>query len=154
MQLLVVLYCSRGLALRRCSFFSYPTVGKTTDALDETALLQSDSLASRCELSPYITASGTGRHLFFCQALNIISDFVYRLLSLSSDIMQSAPDLRYLVPHKLKNHQLASGQITLPEYFQCSRSPCIQVYSCLTMRGDTALCKTHWESLGRTCHVV
>lgn len=63
LQLLVALYCSRSSAFR-CGFLLLSHGGAATDALDEMALLQADSLANRCEVSPYITASGTGEPLF------------------------------------------------------------------------------------------
>lgn len=66
LQLLVVLYYSRSSALRRCRFFFFLLShgGATTGALDEMAPLQWDSLASRCDVSPRITASGTSGYLF------------------------------------------------------------------------------------------
>lgn len=48
----------RGL---KAMWFLLPSHGEAaTDALDEAATVQSDSLASRCEVSLRITASGTG----------------------------------------------------------------------------------------------
>lgn len=73
-----------------------------------------------------VTIYHTIRHQWtpFCQGMNNISDFVYRLLSLQtfSSRHQSSTPL-----NNLKSHQLASGQITLSLYFQCLVSPCIQV---------------------------
>lgn len=146
MQLPVVLYCGRGRALRHCSFLLLSRGGATPDALDEMALLHSDSLASRCEMSPYITASGTGwtPFFFFCQGVNNISDFVYSLFS--PQTLCSRHESSDICRCTNKSQRVARGQITLPEYFQRSLSPCLQVYSRLTMRGDTALCKRHTGS--------
>ena len=81
LQLLVAVCCGRSLAFR-CCFRLLSHCGTATDALDEMALLQVDSLADRCEVSPYIAASGTGEPLFASVWIK------YQILSMASSLRQ------------------------------------------------------------------
>lgn len=75
------------------------------------------SIISRCDVSVHIQHGWISLFFFLmprCEYFILFTVF-------------SPKTLCSLALYKLRSHQPAWGQITLPEYFQCSLSPCIQV---------------------------